>query len=237
MIDLKDQKVLIVAPHPDDEVFGCGGFIHRVKQAGGKVYVLFMTVGTTKDFSQKGVSMKDERIKEIEQVAEFLAYDGYRIAFPGDEYHLRLDSIPQKDLINEIERGKDISLQELNPTTILIPPPGDYNQDHRAVSYASLTATRPVPSQYKNLQRHVLTYEYPYGAWTYVESLRSPEVFVELQREDLEAKSRAVALYKSQLKTNKGALSVHGMQTLAYLRGVQCGMEAAEAFCVRRVLV
>lgn len=36
------KKILVIAPHPDDEVLGCGGFIlNRIKE-GNKVYVIFL---------------------------------------------------------------------------------------------------------------------------------------------------------------------------------------------------
>ena len=111
MISFKDQKVLILAPHPDDEVFGAGGLIHRIKREGGKVYILYLTVGTTRDFSKRGGSTEKERVREIEKAAKFLKYDGWKIAFPGNDYHMKLDSVPQLHLINEIERGDKISLE------------------------------------------------------------------------------------------------------------------------------
>src|SRR5262249_28804815 len=38
-------RLLVVAPHPDDETLGAGGLIQRVLQAGGAVKVVFMTSG------------------------------------------------------------------------------------------------------------------------------------------------------------------------------------------------
>ena len=55
-VDWSRQRVLVLAPHPDDEVLGCGGLMSRVKDAGGEVYVHFLTVGDTADFSAAGLS-------------------------------------------------------------------------------------------------------------------------------------------------------------------------------------
>jgi hypothetical protein len=38
-------RLLVVAPHPDDETLGAGGLIQRVRHAGGAVKVVFMTNG------------------------------------------------------------------------------------------------------------------------------------------------------------------------------------------------
>src|SRR3989344_4705017 len=136
MITLARQRLLVIASHPDDEIFGCGGLIYRIKNEGGKVFVLFLTVGTTKDFSKKGVSTIDERMREIERAAKFLRFDGYRVAFPGNEFHLLLDSLPIKRVIDEIERGPDVSIEAVRPTIIAVPTSFDYNQDHRVANQA-----------------------------------------------------------------------------------------------------
>ena len=37
------EKILVVAPHSDDEVLGCGGYIKKLVNAGKEVFVLIMT--------------------------------------------------------------------------------------------------------------------------------------------------------------------------------------------------
>ena len=236
MLTLKGQKILIIAPHPDDEVLGAGGLIVRAKREGAKVYVLYMTVGTTKDFSKKGISTQDERINEMKKVASFLKLDGYKISLPGNEHHLRLDIVAQKKLIHEIERGEKISLQKIKPTMLITCHTQDYNQDHRAVGHASITATRPQPDGDKSLQRIVLAYEYPPSAWTDKETLPCPNVFVSIKQKDILAKMKAMKLYRSQLKNKNGALSLRAVKALAQIRGAQCGVEYAEAFFAKRLL-
>lgn len=236
-MNFRKHKVLIVAPHPDDEIFGCGGLIHRVKEDGGKVYVLFLTVGTTHDFSKNGKSTHDERLREIERVADFMRFDGYRIALPGNEYHLQLDALPQKRLIHEIERGDGISLEGIKPLTLAMPSMHDYNQDHRAANQAGITASRPVPSDFKHLVPRVLEYEFPYFTWASEADRPSPNLFVALDAKALKAKLHALSLYKSQMKVAKGPISVHGAETLARMRGIHSGTEAAEAFTLRRAFV
>ena len=173
MIDFTNERLLVVAPHPDDEVFGCGGLIHEVKKAGGKVYVLYLTVGTTKDFSKKGESTADERLSEVEKVVDFFGIDGHRIVFPGDKFHLQLDVLPQKQLIHEIERGESISIEALKPTIVASPSPHDYNQDHRAAHTALITAIRPVPNVHKYTPPVILEYEFPYFLGLLMHSKRS----------------------------------------------------------------
>ena len=237
MINLHKQKLLIISPHPDDEVLGCGGLIKKVKDAGGKAYVLFLTVGMTQEFTKKGHSTMDEREKEIEKAAKFLRFDDYKIAFPGDDFHLKLDRLPQKDIMHEIERGKAISLQAIKPTTVLTPPANDYNQDHRAATNAVIAATRPAPADTKPLQQIVLGYEsVPTAEWA-VSQGRNPNFFVPLTKSEMDAKIEALSLYKSQVRQYAHPRSLRSVQTLASYRGIACGTDYAEAYYIYRMIV
>jgi LmbE family N-acetylglucosaminyl deacetylase len=237
MLALESMTALVIAPHPDDEIFGCGGTIHRIKAAGGKVYVLYVTVGTTADFSARGCSTAEERVSEIGKVARFLGLDGYAVALPGDRYHLRLDAVPQAELVHAIERAGDISLQGIRPDMVLAPCVSDYNQDHRAVGSATITAVRPGPRQYRAFQPLVLTYELPYHQWNTAHALPTPGLYVTLEPANLAAKRNALALYASQLKSPESPLSLHGVEALAAYRGLQCGAAAAEAFQIQRLVL
>lgn len=41
----KGERLLVVAPHPDDEILGAGGLVQRVLERGGRVRVLLLTAG------------------------------------------------------------------------------------------------------------------------------------------------------------------------------------------------
>jgi N-acetyl-1-D-myo-inositol-2-amino-2-deoxy-alpha-D-glucopyranoside deacetylase len=51
-----DTRLLVVAPHPDDEVLGAAGLIRRVVRSGGAVHVVWMTSG---DGFPEGVETAD----------------------------------------------------------------------------------------------------------------------------------------------------------------------------------
>lgn len=42
---VKNEKVVVFAPHPDDGVLGCGGVIQKVLEKGGKVWIVYLTNG------------------------------------------------------------------------------------------------------------------------------------------------------------------------------------------------
>jgi len=231
-----NKKVLIVAPHPDDEVFGCGGLIAKLKRLNSEVYVLFVTVGVTKDFSPKGGSGPKEREKEIQKVAEFYDFADYELALPGNEYHLKLDSLPNSKLISLIERESKCSLQNIRPDMVICPDFDDYNQDHRALYSAVITATRPADNQFKAFQPTVLTYELPYSNWGHSDAPERATLYVELTDEDFACKVEALKFYSSQLKSVKSPLSVNGITALACYRGMQTQSTYAEAYKIKRLI-
>lgn len=236
MLNIENLTALILAPHPDDEVFGCGGIIHRLKKAGSRVYVLYLTVGEARDFSASGFSAAADRLNDLEKVAHFYGLDGYSVAFPGNDYHLRLDAMAQHDLISAIERDNDLSLENIRPDVVFTTAGTDYNQDHRAVFNATMTALRPASAEFKSFQPFVLTYELPYQQWNVGEGLSESNFYVRLDESDMDAKIAALELYQSQLKSPDSPLSIRGVQALASYRGLQCGTRVAEAFQVMRLV-
>ncbi|MEX0616411.1 MAG: PIG-L family deacetylase [Candidatus Woykebacteria bacterium] len=236
MTPLGKQTLLIVAAHPDDEALGCAGLISRVKEEGGKVFVLFLTNGTTYDFTPRGISTATEREKEIENVAKFLKYDNYKIAFPGNKFHLQLDSaLSQKDLMDEIERGS-ISMETTRPTMIAFPNFSDYNQDHKAVAKASFASCRPSPNNTKSVPKIVASYEHTTGGWG-LEPSGQKNLFIQLSAKNLKDKIQALKLYKSQVRKNPHPRSVEKIEALAKYRGALCGAESAEAFYLHRIII
>jgi LmbE family N-acetylglucosaminyl deacetylase len=55
-----ETRVLVVAPHPDDEVLGAGGLMQQVHEAGGTVRVVYLTNG---DGYRDGVRLEQHAVK------------------------------------------------------------------------------------------------------------------------------------------------------------------------------
>ena len=102
---LAKQRLLVVAPHADDEAFGCAGTIAKVKALGGKVYVMVMTIGDLRQYHTRGKMVEGKvRQKEFVATMKSLGVDGYDIVFKDAYTHLRLDTLPRRDLIAIIDR-------------------------------------------------------------------------------------------------------------------------------------
>jgi N-acetylglucosamine malate deacetylase 1 len=235
VLDLGTVTLLVISPHPDDEVISCGGLIKRIKDAGGAVYVLYLTVGTSNDFGTNGASNADRRLEEIKNVVAFMHIDGWRLAFAGDDYHLKLDTVPQKDIIHEIERGDDISFEALHPDIVAFPSFADYNQDHRAAAMATFAACRPAPQEDKHVPGAILSGESPMEGWSQPQGKLQSNVYVKLSESQARDKVKAMELYSSQLRRAGHPRHVSNLMALAQVRGSTIGAAYAEAYVGHKV--
>jgi LmbE family N-acetylglucosaminyl deacetylase len=132
------ERVLVVAPHCDDESFGCLGTLLKHKKNGDRLAFLWF-------------SGARETQRSIGKVVEFFGASTWHFEKLDDQ---RFDMYPIVDLISPIERWVKL----FQPTIVYIPFFGDLNKDHRLVSEASMVACRPCKP---GAPREVRMYEIP----------------------------------------------------------------------------
>jgi LmbE family N-acetylglucosaminyl deacetylase len=233
---LSRQRLLVLAPHADDEAFGCAGTIAKIKALGGEAYVMLMSVGDLEQYnSEHGFASANTRMKEFEEVAKFLDIDDYDIIFKDSDSYMRLDAMPRRDLIHVIEKTSKLALDRLNPTIVALPAIS-HNQDHVAVFYAGFTACRAHDSTVKSFPNIVLAYDNPTLFWNVDSDKFRPNFYVDIS-DHLETKLQSMRLHKSQLRHSPHCLSIENMEYLARVRGHEISAAAAEAYmCYRLVL-
>jgi LmbE family N-acetylglucosaminyl deacetylase len=233
---LKKQRLLVISPHADDEAYGCAGTIAKIKDLGGEVYIMIMSIGDLKHYDGTGtVVNKETRKEEFIKTAEFLKVDGYDIVYEDSEKHLRLDAMPRRELIAAIERDSKVSIDKIKPTIVALPAIS-YNQDHCAVFHAGFTACRPHLPQIKPFQNIVLVYDNPTLFWNTAYEKFHPNFYVDITKY-IDVKLKAMSLHKSQLRESLHHCSIDNLNNLVRLRGREISVEAAEAFmCYRFVL-
>ncbi len=231
VFNLDGQTLLVIAPHPDDEILGCGGLISKIKERGGKAYVLFITVGDAQQYG--GISSSSVRMRELQQVMKFMGVDGYEMALQGNDYHLMLDTVPQKKLIDIIEKDSKVSINNTKPTIVAIPCPHYFNQDHRAVFSAGFAACRPRPRNLKHMPEMVLSYEQPEVFWS--DTAFRPNFYVDITGQ-IKKKLEAIKLYQSQVHEGTHPRTLDNIKNIARLRGKDVGAEYAESFIAHRVV-
>ena len=135
-------KKLVISPHIDDEVLGCGGIL------GEDTFVLECGV------DQFHVVSRKERIKELQKAQALL----------GFEYKILTNLVNNYEVPVLIDQLSDV-INQVKPEKVFLPYPS-YNQDHQAVYKASLIALRPHDVNF--FVKKVLVYEQPHVfLWDY----------------------------------------------------------------------
>ena len=200
---------LIISPHLDDEVLGCASFLQDPNLA--LCYVTHLhpafpdgTIVRENEDLIEWLGLSPDQVIRLDQPANFL------------------DTVPSHGLFTLFEKV----INDVKPDTVLIPYPG-YNQDHRAVYEAALTAMRIHDTHH--LVKRILVYEQieVFGTLRKVAPF-SPTYFRPL---DVTFKCEALSHYQSQLR---GHRTLDHVQAQARVRGYQAGMTFAEAFEVVR---
>ena len=237
---LREQRLLVVAPHPDDETIGCSGTIARAKALGGQVYVMVVSAGGIAQHGRGaggqglGFVSGAERLAEFEKVMDFLKADGFEVLFDDDASHERLDTVPQREMIERIEYTAALSLENLRPSMMLIPA-RSFNQDHVATFRACMAATRPASAGARHLVPNVLAYDNTTAFWAVPDEPFVPNVFVDIS-EYLDIKVEAMRRYASQMRRPPFHASLEGARTTAAFYGGHVSIAAAEAYQALRLV-
>jgi N-acetylglucosamine malate deacetylase 1 len=217
------HKVLIIAPHMDDEVLGCGGSIAKHKKSGDQTIVVFI--------AHRAYNHRfDERLNNIEKshalkAKKVLGYDDAIFLDLPDE---RLDSALQ-NIIVPLEKH----IAEIKPDTVYIPFKGDNNQDHRAVFDAARVVLRPVANPF--IDR---VYMYEVSSSTeqsppLAETVFMPNFYVDIKK-FIDRKLRAFRCYTTENRDYPHPRSEEALKVISKKRGIETGFEYAEAFMILR---
>lgn len=231
------QRCLVIAPHPDDETFGCAGTMARLKAEGSEVFVLAVSAGDLQHYNVKKYSFVSgqTRHEEFETAMKIIGVDDYELVYNDSEIHLKLDALPLKQLIHLFEKEARLSIDRIKPTMVILPAIS-YNQDHEAVFRAGFTACRPHLPDIKPFQKIVLSCEYPALSWSLEREKFHPNLYVDIT-DHIATKIKALACYKSQVRSQIHHCSLENVEWIARVRGREVSVEAAEAFMVHRFLV
>lgn len=213
------MKTLVVAPHADDEVLGCGGTLLRRKAEGGELAWLLLTeISANHGWPEDQVS---RRRAEIEKVRKLLGFDRvYQLGLAP----ARLDSYDMSDVVGAVAKA----FKAFCPEEVLVPYPYDAHSDHKVAFDAAVACTKWF--RYPFIRR-VLAYETlsetDFGLDP--SSRFSPNVFLDIG-EYLSSKASIMETYASEVEDFPFPRSRAAIESLARVRGAASGFSAAEAF-------
>jgi LmbE family N-acetylglucosaminyl deacetylase len=224
---VRAESALVLAPHYDDEVLGCGGLLAQLAASGAAVRVLFLSDGggggeTVED--REGY--RQRRREESGRVCEILGLAGCdHLGLPDGGIDQHLDAA-----VAGIRRA----VLTQRPDLLLVPSPLEVSRDHRA-TFAALhrllgpvrdASPAPAPSDTEPLRGlRVFLYE--------VNHPGHPDLLVDVTAEAL-VLEKAMAAYASQEERHpywNAGLGLRQFRTLSLAPGV----ELAEAYRRLRV--
>ena len=228
MNDFSNEKLLVIAPHSDDEILGCGGLISKVKKGGGKVYILIFNLGFEKNDTKES---QEKRKNEVQEAMNALKVDDYHLVNDQPDNNRDLDVEPLHSLIEVIESTSNVSLEKIAPTIVAIPTIFSHHQDHVHVHRACIAALRPISTP---ISKIVLSYEAPeHSRWS-ASGVFEPNLFVEID-DVIENKIIAFNKYRSQIRP--GGRDDDSIRNQAKYRGREVGKNLCEAFYVHRFIL
>jgi len=207
VIKPEGAHVLVLSPHFDDEIIGCGGTLYKHIQAGDRVSVVYLTDGTNgtpdiQDKKEAGQIRKKESVTATESL-------GITDLYFLDEIEGHIDTNP-KTVVHLRQL-----IQKLHPTLIYLPWFGENHSDHRKINRIFFEGTQSMVPQC-----NIAAYE----VWTPL----PPNIIVDIGTV-FEKKMEALECFKSQLKHNNYRRVVSGLN--AYnSRYCLNGESYAEAF-------
>ncbi|HZM00560.1 MAG TPA: PIG-L family deacetylase, partial [Planctomycetota bacterium] len=194
--DWAGRSVLLVAPHPDDEAFGCGGTAHLLAKAGARVQVVVAGSGHG---GVGGAASPDEREDESRRACELLG------TLPP--VFLRLSSPTLRDDPAAAGRALAAAVGASPCALVLVPSPLERHRTHQATLLAALCAGLPGDGAW-----------WGYGVW---DALPAVDDVAEIDvTEARSAKTLAMSAYASQnrVRSLAAAMAARDMAQATFSR-------------------
>ena len=226
------SRVLVIAPHADDEVLGVGGTICRLSSEGHEVTVAILTGHGEEPHPHWPKSHWDHVRAEANHAHQLLGV--HRTIYR------ELPAVLVPDLpVHQVNQVVLEVFEEVRPDILFIPFLFDLHYDHRRISYACNVAWRPTSEMGRNI-REIYMYETLSETHWNIHQCEGgflPTVHCDISGVFLTRKLEALAAFKSQIRPFPDARSLEGVEALAKMRGCTIGTNAAEAYVLVRKII
>ena len=209
------MNILVIAPHPDDEVLGMGGTIKKLSKK-NKIILCVVSEGATAQYKDK--KMIKVRRDSCKKTAKILGIS-QTIFLDYPDMRLNLSHLDINKKLEEI-------IEKYKPEIVYTAPKNDLNLDHQMVFNSTLVACRP-----KSGVKQILCYEIQGNTKVPF----APNVFENIEKE-FPYKIKGFKMYKSEIEEFPNPRSIAAIENLAIQRGVESGTKKAEAFELIRVV-
>lgn len=216
------MKILVFAPHNDDEVLGVGGTIAKYIQEGHEVVVCEVTSG-----------QDQKRLENIQ--SEALA--AHKVLGVTETIFMELPVVGLADIpTRELNGAFNEVVGKVKPDIAYIPHKGDMHIDHTMVAEAAMVALRPVNNpQLKEIYAYETLSETEWNIPS-PDNVFVPNVWVDIT-DTIDKKLESMKCYKSQLYDFPHPRSLKAIEALAMLRGSTICVNKAESFMLIRSIM
>ena len=184
------ESMLVIAPHQDDEIIGCGGAMILHVSAGKTLNIVFVQDGGN-EYAAFGMGRKE--LVDIRESEALDVCNELGIAMPTFLRHEQLDH----DKISDVSAQLREKIIEYKADSIFVPYFLDFNHDHRMTNLALLEALADI--------KHNIRI-YCYEVW----SLCIANVILNIDQA-VDKKMKSLHLYKSQVRKTDYAHSTIGL--------------------------
>jgi len=219
------KRVLVVAPHPDDETLGVGGTIAKYSAQGDEVFVLMVSGHLPPIYSRKEY---EETVSE--------AYSAFSVLGVKKSEFLEIPATMIGDQpLHEVNGRISKVVNDFNPHIVLCPYP-DRHIDHRLVFDSVMVATRPLGAgkDIKIVAAYETLSETHWNA-PHIEPNFTPNWVINIS-DHISDKLNALECYKSQISKFPGPRSIEAVEALAKFRGTQAGFGYGEGLHIVRMI-
>ena len=218
------MNYLLVVAHPDDEVLGAGASMWKWKQNGESVDVCIMCT----EAKARVLRPTDKELDDDLNASSY--YLGVHKRFEATFPNIEMNTIPHIKLVQHIENA----IKESEPDIVITHHPSDLNNDHLQTSMACQEAIRlfqrrpgikPI-SEFWYMEVPSCT------EWALNTAMNrfQPNTWVEVGREGVDAKVKALSMYRGVMRPYPHPRSAEAIEGFAAYRGCQAGCNYAEAF-------
>jgi LmbE family N-acetylglucosaminyl deacetylase len=204
------RRVLVFAPHPDDEVFGCAGAIVKYVRRNATIGIVVFTTGCAYLDGHEKEAMKATRQQESMLAAQILGCPSPEFLDFEDR---QLNQVPH---LKELIQAK---IDTFQPDLIFVPSLWEIHPDHRALCISTLSCAMDAFEASK-AQFHVMQYE--------VSAPLNPNFILDIS-ECHHLKDSAVQSFGSQLLSKPYDVCIKGLNQYRTLT-LNSGTTQAEAY-------
>ncbi len=218
------SDILIIAPHPDDEILGLGGAISKLSSQGHKVTILTVSGHLPPLYKE-----------EVFEEHKSQAIQAHKIVGAYDSIFLEIPATFVKDQTIAELNGKIYEvLKNTQPKIVFLPFP-DRHIDHQVIFESCMVVIRPLHDG-KCIE---LAASYEVLSETHwnapaIEPVFNPTITIDIS-DHIENKLSALSCFKDEIMPFPGPRSIEAVEALAKFRGTQAGFAYGESLQLIRM--